>query len=181
MSQEHRDARRAQILDGARRAFAKYGYDGATVARLETETGLSRGAIFNYFAGKRALFVELAIEVSRRYGTLLIREGLEAAVREMARENPDWLAVLLETHARLRHDPEFQRAATPPTEERGRLVEWFEARQADGTFRDDVSAVELGRFATVVLNGLALRVVGGDETDVDATVRLLRDALGPRE
>ena len=31
VTQEHLDARRAQILDGARRAFAEHGYDGATV------------------------------------------------------------------------------------------------------------------------------------------------------
>ena len=47
------------------------------------------------------------------------------------------------------------------------LGDWFEARQADGTFRDDVDALDLGRFASIVLNGFALRVLGGDETDVD--------------
>ena len=179
MSEEHREARRAQILDGARSAFSRYGYDGATVARLEEEIGLSRGAIFNYFDSKQDLFVELAIDVSRRYGALITRGGLEAAVREMARESPDWLGVLLEAHARLRHDEEFQRRATPPPEQRDLLVDWFLARQEDGTFRSDVSPLELGRFATIVLNGLALRVVGGDETDVDVVLRLLQDALGP--
>ena len=45
VTQEHLDARRAEILDGARRAFAEHGYEGATVARLEEATGLSRGAL----------------------------------------------------------------------------------------------------------------------------------------
>ena len=62
MSQEHLDARRAEILEGARRAFARYGYQGATVARLEAEIGLSRGAIFHYFDSKLDLFVELAVQ-----------------------------------------------------------------------------------------------------------------------
>ena len=30
VTQEHLDARRTQILEGARRAFAEHGYDGAT-------------------------------------------------------------------------------------------------------------------------------------------------------
>ena len=34
-------ARRAEILAGARRAFARHGYEGATVKLLEEETGLS--------------------------------------------------------------------------------------------------------------------------------------------
>ncbi|SRR6266536_5481073 len=181
VSQEHRDARRAEILEGARRAFSRWGYEGATVARLEEETGLSRGAIFHYFGNKLDLFVELAVEVSRHYGALLTGSGLDAAVHAMAGEDPDWLGVLLEMHARLRHDPEFLHRASTPPEERELVVDWFRARQEDGMFRSDVSPLDLGRFATMVLNGLALRVVGGDETDVESVLRLLHDAVGARE
>jgi len=182
VSQEHLDARRAQILEGAQRAFARHGYEGATVARLEEETGLSRGAIFNYFDSKQALFIELALETSRRYGALVVERGLEPALRAMAEEDPAWLGVLLEMEARLRHDPEFMRRFDESADhESPRIVDWFEARQADGTFRYDVPARELGRFATIVLNGFALRVLAGDETDVDALLRLLDDALAPRK
>lgn len=41
-----------EILEAARRCFARHGYEGATVRPLEQESGLSRGAIFNYFASK---------------------------------------------------------------------------------------------------------------------------------
>ncbi len=182
VSQEHIDARREQILAGAQRAFARHGYDGATVAKLEEEIGLSRGAIFNYYPSKRDLFAALAAGVGRRYGDLVLESGLEAAVRAMAEEDPDWLGVLLETEARLRHDPDFQRRLEAASEQKSpRLVDWFAARQADGAFRDDVEARELGRFATTVLNGFALRVVGGEETDVEALLRLLHDALAPRK
>ena len=53
-----------------------HGYEGATVARLEQEIGLSRGAIFNYFPSKDALFVELAIEiVAPLYGHLALTKA----------------------------------------------------------------------------------------------------------
>jgi hypothetical protein len=39
---------------------------------------------------------------------------------------------------------------------------------------------DLGRFATMVINGPALRVAGGDETGVDPLLRLLPDAVSPR-
>src|SRR3569833_347889 len=42
VSQDHLDARRRQILDGSRVCFARYGYEGATVRRLEEPTGLPR-------------------------------------------------------------------------------------------------------------------------------------------
>ena len=179
VSQEHVEARRAQILEGARRAFSRFGYEGATVARIEEETGLSRGAIFNYFDGKLDLFVALAREVNRHYTRLVVEQGFEGALREMARESPDWLGVLLETQARLRHDPEFERRMVPSEDEQQRLLDWFRTRQADGTFRTDVGLRDLARFATMVLNGLALHVLAGDETDVESVVRLLNDALAP--
>ena len=64
--EDHLAARRRQILDGARRCFAEYGYDGATVRRLEETTGLSRGAIFHHFKDKDALFLALAREDAER-------------------------------------------------------------------------------------------------------------------
>ena len=179
VTQAHLDARRAQILDGARRAFAEHGYEGATVARLEQATGLSRGAIFHYFENKNDLFVELAMETSTRFGDILVESGLDEAVRALTAVNPEWLAVLIETESRMRHDEDFVRrfearaaGGTP------RLQEWFEQQQAEGKLRDDVSWEEIGRFTTSLLNGLALRVAGGDPFDIEAMLRLLRDAVG---
>jgi AcrR family transcriptional regulator len=97
VTQEHLDARRKEILDGARRAFAEHGYEGATVARLEEATGLSRGAIFHYFENKNDLFVELAIEMNTRFGDILLESGVDEAFRALMAVNPEWLAVLIET------------------------------------------------------------------------------------
>lgn len=180
VSEEHLAARRAQILEGSRRAFAEHGYEGATVTRLEEATGLSRGAIFHYFEDKQDLFVELAFDTNRRLGDILVERGLEATIRAVAEESPDWLGVLIEVEGKLRHDPEFVRRMEVRTTQGGRFVTWFEERQEDGTVRDDVPALELARFATSLINGLALRVAGQDPFDVDATLRLLNDALAPR-
>src|SRR3954449_8077083 len=81
VSEQHLAARRAEILEGARRAFAKHGYEGATVARLEEETGLSRGAIFHYFDSKLDLFVELASSDNIGYHQYLLIDSLAPVVR----------------------------------------------------------------------------------------------------
>ncbi|MGH2977259.1 MAG: TetR/AcrR family transcriptional regulator [Gaiellaceae bacterium] len=182
VTQEHLEARRAEILDGARRAFAEHGYEGATVARLEEATGLSRGAIFHYFENKNDLFVELAMEMNTRFGDTILEDGLHAAFRALAAESPEWLGVLIETESRLRHDEDFVRRfeAKGAADTSPRIREWFEQQQAEGKLRDDISWVELGRFTTALLNGLALRVAGGDPFEIDAMLRLLDDAIAPR-
>jgi AcrR family transcriptional regulator len=181
VTQEHLDARRQQILDGARRAFAEFGYDGATVARLEEATGLSRGAIFHYFENKNDLFVELAMEMNTRFGDILLESGLDDAFRALTAESPEWLAVLIETESRMRHDEDFVRRFDGKAADVGpRIREWFQQEQAAARIRDDVSWEEVGRFVTAVLNGLALRVAGGDPFDIEVQLQLLNDAIAPR-
>jgi AcrR family transcriptional regulator len=180
VTQEHLDARRQEILDGARRAFAEHGYEGATVARLEEATGLSRGAIFHYFENKNDLFVELAMEMNTRFGDILLAEGLDAAFRALTAENPEWLAVLIETESRMRHDEDFVRRFEAKSADAGpRIRDWFHDQQAAGNLRDDVSSDEIGRFTTSLLNGLALRIAGGDPFEIEAMLRLLGDAIAP--
>jgi AcrR family transcriptional regulator len=181
ISDERRAQRLEQILEGARRCFAQNGYEGATVAKLEREIGLSRGAIFNYFPSKEDLFIELAVRDSRRMSEIWINEGLEAIVREVVELDPAWLAVYLELFRRTRTDPEFcrkieerQKAVAPANRQR------IEEAQREGEFRDDIEPKELGTFVNLVLNGLALMRAGGEELPSTALVlTLLRDAIGP--
>lgn len=181
VSQEHLDARRTQILEGARRAFGKHGYNRATIATLEEETGLSRGAIFHYFPDKLAIFVALAADTNRRFIDLLVEQGLDQAIREMSKESPEWLGVLIEVESALRNDEDFvKRLEQAHGSERDRIVGWFENEQESGRLRKDVDVLDLGRFATLVINGLALRIAAQDPVDVEAVIALLNDALRPR-
>src|SRR5215467_9688973 len=76
-------ARRQEILDGARRCFARYGYEGATVRRLEEATGLSRGAIFHHFRDKESLFLALAEDEARRMADVVAEQGLVQVMRDL--------------------------------------------------------------------------------------------------
>ena len=111
VSEDHLAARRRQILDGARRCFAEYGYDKATVRRLEQAIGMSRGAIFHHFRDKDALFFALAHEDAERMADVASREGLIQVMRDMlaAPDQFDWLATRLEIARKLRNDPAFSR------------------------------------------------------------------------
>ena len=89
VSEQHLEARRRQILDGARACFARFGYEGATVRRLEQETGLSRGAIFHHFRDKETLFLALAEEDAVRMAAVVAEQGLVQVMRDLLSNAPD--------------------------------------------------------------------------------------------
>lgn len=60
VSDEHRAARRNEILQAALRAFARGGYQRTSMADIIAESGLSAGAIYAYFDGKQDLLVAVA-------------------------------------------------------------------------------------------------------------------------
>ena len=181
VSEAHRVERREQILAGARRAFSRFGYEGATVTRLEKETGLSRGAIFSYFPSKWDLFYALATADQQRFGELWLELGFEGVVRHFGEEDPDWIGAYLEVSRMLRTDPSLRdlwQARNP--ELHNKIVEHLEARRADGSDRSDISLESVGMFLGVVLDGLAVQRGAGFPIDVDGTLELVRSALAPR-
>jgi AcrR family transcriptional regulator len=181
-SQEHLDARREQILDGARTAFSRYGYEGATVAKLEQEIGLSRGAIFNYFPSKLDLFFALATADQARVIETWLERGFPALLHEIAGESPDWLGVYVEHVRRLRTDAKLrERWQSRNVEIDLRALQHLQDLQERGEVRNDLSAEEIGQFLGVLLDGIALQTSAGFPVDVDPVLRLVADAIAPRE
>ena len=181
VSDEHKRRRHEQILRAARRCFARYGYEGATVARLEKATGLSRGAIFNYFSDKEALFLAVAIETMERMTGIWLEQGFRALLDEIVREDPEWLSVQLEAVRRIRTDARFQRRVE---EHERRLAEErpqrLETLRAQGV-RTDVPIEAIGIFLGLIANGLALRVTTGDPIpELDVLNELVEHGVAPR-
>lgn len=178
ISEERRQARRDQILDGARRTFARYGYEGATVARLEQEIGLSRGAIFNYFPDKWALFKALAERDQHRFLDVLLEDGLDSVLRMLSAESPDWLGVYFELTRRLRTDPSLMKDfQTRNPELEKRADERFRELQRSGVYRDDVELEAIIGFVNVVANGLALAFSLGLAIPVEPLLKLVHAGI----
>jgi AcrR family transcriptional regulator len=181
VTQEHLDRRRREILDGARRCFARYGYEGATVRRLEREIGLSRGAIFNYFPDKWELFFALALEEYERSPDSWANGGFEELARSLVEEDPSWISVHFEFARRLRTQPalrsEVLRRLSPG---RDRVLASVEEAQRKGEFRADVPPETIRAFLALLLDGVALSVSTGGQVDIDAILKLVDDAVRPR-
>jgi AcrR family transcriptional regulator len=178
---EYLSARREEVLAGARRCFARWGFEGATVPRLEAEIGLSHGAIFNYFENKLELFVELARHDHERWDSIWRNDGFEALAHAIAHEDPDWIAVHLEFERRLRTDAAlYERVRTEIGDGADELA-WIKEEQKAGRIRDDVPAKALFSFLHLLLDGLAIaRTAPERKIALKPILQLARDALAPR-
>ena len=180
VTEEHKDARREQILAGAQRAFARHGYEGATVARLEEETGLSRGAIFNYFENKQALFVALVLRSSNRFVEIWLERGYRALIEAIAHEDPAWLSVQVEAARRVRTDASFREQLRPLDEDVKSRREARFARLREVT-RDDVPIDVIAQFLGMLANGIAFaRITDDPLPDLDQLMTLIETGSAPR-
>ncbi|MEU8590476.1 TetR/AcrR family transcriptional regulator [Streptomyces sp. NPDC048664] len=86
VSQEHLDARRRQILEGAALCFARNGFHATSMQDVLKEVGLSAGAVYRYFSGKEELIAAVVGEVLD-----VLTETYEAAAVESPPPLPDAL------------------------------------------------------------------------------------------
>lgn len=171
VSQDQLDARRREILAAARTCFARHGYEGATVRRLEEATGLSRGAIFHHFRDKESLFLAVAEDDAAAMVETVARDGLVQVMRDLlaraaSPETTGWLGSQLEVSRRLRTDPAFAKRWEARLEAISAATRERLARQREaGVLRADVPLEVLAQFLQLAYDGLVLHLAMGRQTD----------------
>jgi TetR/AcrR family transcriptional regulator, transcriptional repressor of aconitase len=180
VSADHLQARRQQILDGARASFARHGYEGATVRLLEEEIGLSRGAIFHHFADKDALFLALAGQDAAAMAQTVERDGLVEVMRNLI-ISPDvgWLGTQLEVSRRSRTDPVFRDALAATTAQlRQATRDRLHRQRAAGAIRADVDIEVLASYLELVLEGLVAHLgEGGAPQHLSAVLDVVEQSV----
>jgi TetR/AcrR family transcriptional regulator, transcriptional repressor of aconitase len=191
VSQDQLDARRKEILTGARTCFARHGYEGATVRRLEEEIGLSRGAIFHHFRDKDSLFLAVAEDDAATMVATVAEHGLVQVMRDLleraaggsgAEQETDvagWLGSQLEVSRRLRTDPEFaKRWAARSEAVAGATRERLQRQLEAGVLRADVPVGILAQFLELAYDGLVLHLATGRPVqDLEAVLNLVEAAV----
>jgi AcrR family transcriptional regulator len=170
---------RGEILDAALECFAARGYHETSVDDIAARAGLSKGAIYWHFAGKRELFLALIDRFSER----------ALADLDAVADAPDWRAALRFIFARVRDQLEagmpFFRVALEFVAQSARDDEirvraerahgvWKAAMEkhiargiADGSLRP-VSAGEVGLVIDATIDGLMLAKLMRPELDLEA-------------
>ncbi|QEV16401.1 TetR/AcrR family transcriptional regulator [Streptomyces alboniger] len=193
VSQEHLDARRRQILDGAALCFARNGFHATSMQDVLKEVGLSAGAVYRYFAGKDELIAAIASEVLTE-----IRGIFDTAARQSPPPPPDvLLGQVIEEVLDLRpgmreggisYFPRLMVQVWTETlrsdalsavmtgvyaEVRAAWVSVVEAYQEAGMMRTDVPADHVARTMIAVVQGFAAQYALFEEVRVEA----LQDGL----
>ena len=63
VSEQHRLDRRDEIVDAALRCFRRKGFQASSMAEIISESGLSAGAIYGYFASKSEIILAAATKI----------------------------------------------------------------------------------------------------------------------
>jgi len=138
ISEERRDQRRSDILDAARRCFARSGFARATLQDVFAESGLSAGCVYSYFQSKRDLVLAIADERHDEE-----RAALEAAAAE--KDPLDAIKIMMRAI--------FSAYLTKAAEEKRRLslITWSEALFDEAVFASARDGMREPRKALVAM------------------------------
>jgi AcrR family transcriptional regulator len=167
VTEEHIQARRRQILDAARRCFASEGLHRTTMQDIFNEAGLSAGAVYTYFGGKREIVWAIADDVFGQIRRELSdTESLEDAfdrlmvVFDYLSDQPDLLPMLLQFWAEALRDPDLMAVIRRAVDHERKRI----AAAASGHDDPDATA----RAVIALLHGLILQRCWYPRMDVAA-------------
>lgn len=171
VSKEYLDGRRSEILDAALVCFSRDGFHRTTMQDIVRQSGLSPGAIYNYFKSKEEIIEAIANQrqlKERRLVTDAIDTGPAGKALERVRDafwdeldNPKERLrrrVSVELWAEAQRNPSIRRLVRRSFEEPRKLIsEVLATAQAQGAIADGVDPDALACFVIAVFHGLVLQ------------------------
>lgn len=159
---------RERLLNVARQAFARDGFDATTNRQIADAAGITTGAIYHYYPSKAELYAAVYDEVQTivysafeeaiaPHDTLVARFGavLDTAVA-LNREDPSIAGFVVGVASEAQRHPELRdllRAAS--SQNTGFLHRLATEAKARGELRDDIEVAALEDLLNAVLSGLA--------------------------
>jgi AcrR family transcriptional regulator len=201
VTEQHRAARRAEILAAACRCFARDGFHATSIADIIRESELSAGSVYLYFKSKTeiiAAVVEMTLGTADElFAELLANDATPSpeetvafmldAVMQRAVHHPllgvDMSRVALHAWAEALRDPEIaNRIEHTLRHLRGHYAQVARRWQAAGTIDPDTDPEHIGAVLLGIVHAFALQrllIPGTDPNQYLSGVRaLLADARG---
>ncbi|MGW3631179.1 TetR/AcrR family transcriptional regulator [Streptomyces sp. NPDC005122] len=192
VTQEYMDARRAQILDAARRCFLRDGFHSTSMQDLFAESGLSAGAVYRHFASKNEMITAIVEENMRdvlamvnsvarnRPGSSigdLIADVLDIVKTKTTEQNVAGLSVLAWSES-LRNPSLAKHFDDLMTQMRSALTDVVRENQQGGSLTRAVSPEAIAATLMCMLPGYILQLAMGDSKTLEDVPGALR-ALWP--
>ncbi|GAC66918.1 TetR/AcrR family transcriptional regulator [Gordonia soli] len=167
---ERRQSTRQNLLAAASKVFARRGYRDATVQDIVAEAGVSTGALYNHFPGKRevflAVFDEWFLQWSAGYGTAVRpADGADDAIRKAAdhydqllQDRPDDAQLLIEFWSAAMRDESLRPAFIERHGQiRGAMSALIGHMLDQAGISASVDSDTLGAIVTALADGLAMQ------------------------
>jgi AcrR family transcriptional regulator len=181
VTQQHRDARREQILAAARRCFLRNGFQATSMQDLFAESQLSSGAFYLYFKSKDDVILAIAEENLLTVTELIHHLAVSGSTEGVGQA----LAAVLETVQRMNSDDQLGAMAvlawsealrSPRLQERfvevlgsmrDDLTDVVANHQEAGSLPSEVPAAALAKLLIAIVPGaiLQLALLGEDAVD----------------
>jgi AcrR family transcriptional regulator len=184
---------REQIIRAAEEVIGDVGMRNATTKAIAQRAGCAEGSIYRYFAGKHALFMEvakrgspfldLAAGLPDRAGTGTVegtlREVAEAALAFHRAVIPMTCGIMAEHHLLQQQRQHFRETGTGPLKAFRELEEYLRREQILGRVSPDVSPPHAARLLLEACFGQAfLGEMLGPEVESEADADYARTAVG---
>ena len=191
ISEEHREARREQILEAARACLQEHGLEAVSMEMIIARSGLSTGAVYGYFKGKGEIISALVTDGTAKLGERLVpilrnpeppplpelaAQLLDAIVEFGEQEDGiDRLLVSLHGWSHSQSNPELKAASRAAYRRlRELFAEAVKRLQAAGKLSSGADPDELAELmVSICLGFVAQRALVGD-VGVQAHVSALR-------
>ena len=180
------------LLDAAVEVFAERGFEAARVAEIARRAGLTTGAIYARWSGKRALIVDAVGHVSPQFMDPSVGASQSPAPETLASLGNSLMDVsdaksrdvMLEAFVSARRDGDFRAAvARSLKQDAGRLNEIVTSGQGAGSIDPDLSPRSIVAFFQSLRLGMHLVASASDidipRADWDSLMARLVAAVGP--
>lgn len=193
VSQRYRDTRRRQIIEAARRCFARAGFHGTSMQDIFAESDLSAGAVYGHFASKddlvSAIIEEVLSEITAALDTLtgtepppppheVLHQVLRVLDRPPRGSGSELAHLAIQVWAEAGRNPELgARLSGYYRQMTDRFTTLIRRYQRDGALARSVSAPNLAQILTALSSAfLSQRALLGD-VHADTFVHGLRELL----
>lgn len=194
VSEEYKRKKKKEILAGALACFAKKGFQAATIDDIVAYSGISKGAIYNYFKSKEEIYLELMNEQTKAGNAKIVEEifNLSSAkekleylfelYKEMSpfnQERKDKITVHLEFTLHSSRDENLNRILN----ERGKrffldlISNIMEEGQAAGEFRPDADPIHVASMFWTIMDGAMLHSVLNEEYPYKTVIHYIKSLV----